>query len=1044
MNHVIAIIAIVFSLLLAPSLLQASHDSHKACDVSFSNGAHVEVISSGRDHDVLDLYTKVLTEFYEPGGLADRLNIAKPDHQAIFTPSAQLAMLASIGRHPVPHWLDGASLLEAFRAAGVMEFVTPGCPTCRSFYSDTTSAIHQISIIYHVFGHNNFSANSYLSRIRNVDPIAESVYLADLMSQLYQQENPDEVAQWYQYLSTLETMQDMTRGSFDAPETFNPQAAYNKDGKRLPFPRSPTPSVIQAIVANLPLTTPKWKIEMAQIYERMMRVRGFVPPTKIMNEGFATIMQEIIAAHSKYNTSEHVIEFAHLFAGVVGRGSNPTNPYWTGREAWRALRRRFNVRPEIAGLSAIEQDSAFIKYANSLIETMTDFDFLRMAFDERFVREQKLFVFKEVPWNKLDRSLPRTDPKHNAQFEVTSRDARTIIDELVGRIADLRVHLPTVQLSSFEAEGNSAVEFTYVPFNKYPLHGPSAAQTLLVKARILEKTTILKTLLVTKTAPPPMHDTPNNGAYIWYPPARARAGDLEKVVEAKIIVTPSGKVDVFTKDDGSEGAYEKNEALTTKYQASVDSYLDSGSGFDGVDLNESDRRRFQPLAVQVIDTAMNPVMASLSHAPTAARALHEYAKIAKNRMAKALALLKQGKLKFRSTKGGIAIKLFPDIPSYQYDRRAIKRLSAQNNVSVGPLDAANFLKTDAAFSSSMVDIGQGDKGVGDKYWGTKPDEGEGEAEDGEEGDVEEEGEVPGKGKGGKGATPQEVEISFDVLNEILDLELPNRKARSTGSIDILDRERDGGAQRSDDNLLWGRMMPGILAKGRAMLINRWKKQHPNEAVPWFSPVVVMKEGLKYLDPQQHIVTDHAVVKEPESKGLLIRIMDQSGSMHGKPQEIIKQFYHHMIMMLQNKYKSLEVINIGFNESKAIVMTDEQFFGEFLSGGDSYILGWAKANEVLKDPKYADYDKYGLMAGDFQSAGGEDVEAEMKKLLAQLNWGAAIQTVVDGDVGFEPLIAPIKALAETDPWFDYGTLTSGMKSRIELLLKFFGKDRPKKP
>lgn len=49
------------------------------------------------------------------------------------------------------------------------------------------------------------------------------------------------------------------------------------------------------------------------------------------------------------------------------------------------------------------------------------------------------------------------------------------------------------------------------------------------------------------------------------------------------------------------------------------------------------------------------------------------------------------------------------------------------------------------------------------------------------------------GESGKGF---EVEITFEQLNEILDLELPNSKPRDSGDMEAIERMKDGGVHRT--------------------------------------------------------------------------------------------------------------------------------------------------------------------------------------------------------------------------------------------------------
>lgn len=291
-------LALVTLLLLAlsPKLFAAGEEcmhrlaSGQAGKPVVSSKAEPEVIPSGRDSDLFQTFQKNVKEILGPNGIAARLGLAVPPHQVEFVPAGELSLLATLGRHAIGHWVDGSQLAQkVYENTGVLEFVTPGCPTCRSFYSDTTSYEHQLSILFHVAGHNDFSVNSTMFRKRNADPIMESLKFYDKVENYYALYGHDEVSRWYQYLESLMYMQDLSRGSFDHPSTFvRPSDAENTPATRMPA--SPTKSILQAMIENLPAGTPSWKKEMLISFEAMNRVYGAYATTKIMNEGWATLM----------------------------------------------------------------------------------------------------------------------------------------------------------------------------------------------------------------------------------------------------------------------------------------------------------------------------------------------------------------------------------------------------------------------------------------------------------------------------------------------------------------------------------------------------------------------------------------------------------------------------------------------------------------------------------------------------------------------------------------------------------------------------------
>ncbi len=127
-------------------VLSSLNAQPKCSHVLAGDDPHFKMISSGRDGGAVEVLKEAAEILFGENGVAKQLGIAYPSHVVEFSSQRALNVLAALGRHAVPHWNDGAKLTNAGRSAGgVLEFVTPGCPHCRSYYSDTTSIIHQIS-----------------------------------------------------------------------------------------------------------------------------------------------------------------------------------------------------------------------------------------------------------------------------------------------------------------------------------------------------------------------------------------------------------------------------------------------------------------------------------------------------------------------------------------------------------------------------------------------------------------------------------------------------------------------------------------------------------------------------------------------------------------------------------------------------------------------------------------------------------------------------------------------------------------------------------
>ncbi len=85
--------------------------------------------------------------------------------------------------------------------------------------------------------------------------------------------------------------------------------------------------------------------------------------TQILNEGWASIMQEIIPQYTK---KQHSFPFwLNASKGhAVRRKTNLRDPYSLGVFAWRRIKERFEARAEIKSLSTqLEKDREFIRFA---------------------------------------------------------------------------------------------------------------------------------------------------------------------------------------------------------------------------------------------------------------------------------------------------------------------------------------------------------------------------------------------------------------------------------------------------------------------------------------------------------------------------------------------------------------------------------------------------------------------------------------------------------------------------------------------------------
>ena len=190
----------------------------------------------------------------------------------------------------------------------------------------------------------------------------------------------------------------------------------------------------------------------------------------------------------------------------------------------------------------------------------------------------------------------------------------------------------------------------------------------------------------------------------------------------------------------------------------------------------------------------------------------------------------------------------------------------------------------------------------------------------------------GAGKG-QGAGDQaghdyfEAEVSLMELEEALfsQLELPNLKRKESDQnvvqhIEFNDIRRTG--------------LMGNIDKKRTMMAAF--KRNAMNGNPSFYPI--FREDLKFR-------TWNEVVK-PESKAVVLAMMDTSGSMGLWEKYMARSFFFWMTRFLRTKYETVEIEFIA-HHTEAKVVTEEEFFTKGESGGTICSSAYRKAIELIE-------------------------------------------------------------------------------------------------
>lgn len=984
------------------------------------------------------------------------------------------AMLANVG-HPAPHWFDGASILNMAGNAGhYLEFVETGRHSHVQFLRDTNTFEETLIVFAHVAGHYDFGVNSYLDHLRDPDRIRDSHELSELMRSLYTHYDVTEVAEFYQFLLSARYLQDMARSSYDHPDAFQPKAVERRftleptldamgrpthDVKQphLKHPRAPSPSVLQALVKNLPPTAPQWKRELIEVFERAHRVGPTIIPTKIMNEGWATFAELLVLRHTKYNTGSNEVEFGQINAGV--NYASLSNPYWLGLQAWMRLYDRFfKEHTECDKLSPFEKDQKFIAYAKDLIRKYTDYEFLRLALDEVWVNKWNLLLYRKKHESEGGGGW---GPQMNVAI---TRDAKRVVDYIARIRADFDLKFPRVEIDDFNGDERGMVLLKHRPMLDVPLDRRTLSKSLFAYAKIMDRPVAIDTIGTSMwfKKPAPMEGyEPWLGASHrpwWWPPEPAPEPE-PYTFSMRVVVTPKGHVEVSIPDLEKlppEVREEYLPHLEGELQAYCDLYrldLVVGSPEDHLDLATS--ARLNSLVQKALAGAgPEHIPHSVSHALSGAEAVFKYMQFSKMRADRILKLAAQGKWPAKFSKNGqfVKIRVLPEIPMFgldtRVDRMRKKRLSPTKpnfrfRLHRDPFDQLKAMvdsqgvQETKAIIDEDLDIGSGPYLPGDEWERPKeqPGQGDGDGEEGEEGE-EGEGEGAGSGSGGQGEMddPSEVKIPISLWGEILAEQIKLRNLRRTTDGENPEKElvRFGGVRSPSGLRREDRMGESWLEKGMAIAraLGKDPQTMPAEEI--------LKLGMLHEAPEDVVVYGVEEKPLPDTDAVIVYIADTSGSMGIEHRRIERRMVAYTSAVLKTQYPRLKEAFVIYDSDAAEVSRDE-FFSRSLGGGTQTKAGLDKASEVLKRYPRTRYNRFAMLfsdGDDFNPTEATQTAGEMLESLEFFAYGHV--QPAGGWSGGGELSKAFKSMAQAqDEKVGYAELRDLHLTLIEALKIYFG-------
>ncbi|MFC3041104.1 sporulation protein YhbH [Virgibacillus xinjiangensis] len=225
---------------------------------------------------------------------------------------------------------------------------------------------------------------------------------------------------------------------------------------------------------------------------------------------------------------------------------------------------------------------------------------------------------------------------------------------------------------------------------------------------------------------------------------------------------------------------------------------------------------------------------------------------------------------------------------------------------------------------------------------------------------------PGQGKQGAGKGKKagdqpgedyyEADVSLAEIEEVLfrELELPNLQQKEQAEIIT---------EKVEFNDVRKKGLMGNIDKKRTILTAL--KRNATEGKPGITPIY--QDDLRFKTWNE--------VRKPESKAVVLAMMDTSASMGTFEKYMARSFFFWMTKFLRSKYESVEIAFIA-HHTEAKVVSEEDFFSKGESGGTICSSAYFKALELIEDRfSPARYNIY-----PFHFSDGENITSDNPKCL----------------------------------------------------------------
>jgi sporulation protein YhbH len=221
----------------------------------------------------------------------------------------------------------------------------------------------------------------------------------------------------------------------------------------------------------------------------------------------------------------------------------------------------------------------------------------------------------------------------------------------------------------------------------------------------------------------------------------------------------------------------------------------------------------------------------------------------------------------------------------------------------------------------------------------------------------------GKGRGAgedAGSDYFEAEVSMLELEELLfkELELPNLQSKEQDNI---------VTEETEFNDIRKTGLMGNIDKKRTIMSAF--KRNAMYGKPAIAPIT--QDDLRFKTWND--------IEKPESKAVVLAMMDTSGSMGIWEKYMARSFFFWMTRFLRSKYETVEIEFIA-HHTEAKVVSEEDFFSKGESGGTICSSAYKKALELV-DEKYSPY-RYNIYP--FHFSDGDNLTSDNARCVKLVN------------------------------------------------------------